>query len=1069
MTYNVIVGGICVPYTDRVILDDEMKRLMDEMPCGIAVCHMTGENHFEVEYVNKHLCKLAQAPREQLMQHLRENPLSNTFPDDREVVKKAYSDAIDSTQVNTSEYRAVLDSGDVVWLSLKIRAIQRDDGSYTTYGIYTDITDSARANELLDAERKKSEQQYKVISHMYKALPYGIIWCGREWRPKIYHCNQKGTQMLGFPSWDKMTQSENVSLMSYIHPDDIDVVSRAIGALTEKGNIVDITFRMLDTKKKIHWVSGTVSSVRALGGQFLVQFIYMDVTKTKDTMEKAYINGEAMKIAAKQNNMLFWTYDIKKRRVIHETGTSEVPGRELVEENIPQSIFESGVVHPDDEHLVREMYDDIFMGKPTATATARWKDKETGKYVWFNTVYTVIFDEKGKPVKAIGSKIDVSEKILMEEKFNRQMSYRNVVEQNLLASFHLNLSADVCSEGRSEYSEIMKIKSGCTVDEFFARIEENISDEMQREEFKNIFNRKSLLERFSDGTETLSSDHRRRVSGNRSIWVSTHINMVKNPVTKDIEALVYTFDVNEQRVLKDLFTSVIFLDYDYILELDGRENTYTMHFSENTQSAMPGKDGGNYEDSCAKCIGEYVLAEDTEKTIAGMKIERIKGELEKNDVYTVGFRMREHDGRVSTKSIQYSYIDRIRELILVTRRDVSNVVKKEQGKNELLRSALLAANQASIAKSEFLSRISHEIRTPMNAVIGMTAIAKRSIDDRELVADCITKIDTSSRFLLALINDILDMSRLESGKVVLVYERFSLKDMVESINTICESQAQAGGIEYICRMQDRDDMYMGDMMKLQQVIINLISNAIKFTPLGGRVTFDISFGEILNGAQAICFTVRDTGCGIKQEFIPHLFEPFMQEHSGSTSAYGGTGLGLAISKSIIDMMGGDIAVESAIGDGSEFTVDVNMALSDDQSRESEEDEQRNISLRGKKILLVEDHPMNAEIAGRILSGAGICVENAENGEKGLEKFCNSDCGYYDGILMDIRMPVMDGLEATKRIRGLDRADAKTVPIIAMTANAFSEDIEKTKAVGMNGHLAKPIDPGRLIETLDKLI
>ena len=361
---------------------------------------------------------------------------------------------------------------------------------------------------------------------------------------------------------------------------------------------------------------------------------------------------------------------------------------------------------------------------------------------------------------------------------------------------------------------------------------------------------------------------------------------------------------------------------------------------------------------------------------------------------------------------------------------------------------------ASRAKSDFLSRMSHEIRTPMNAIIGMTTLARQHTADREAVEEYLGKIDQSSQYLLGLINDVLDMSKIESGKLELERADFSLEQLTQGIRDLIAPQMKAKGIHYKEEIQWETPWVSGDPLRLKQVLLNLLSNALKFTPAGGTVV--LSIRQKKRGS--IRFSVRDTGIGVSKEDQDRIFHSFEQAGPGIVRQYGGTGLGLAISSRLVRMMGGEIGLDSQVGQGSEFYFTV--ALPEGQARQaasaqpllSEEE-----LFRGKRVLLVEDNDLNMEIARGILEMKGFSVSEAWNGAEALEKFKASAPGWYDLILMDIQMPVMDGLEATKAIRRLSRPDAATVPIVAMTANAFSEDMRKSVESGMNGHLPKPIE------------
>ena len=537
--------------------------------------------------------------------------------------------------------------------------------------------------------------------------------------------------------------------------------------------------------------------------------------------------------------------------------------------------------------------------------------------------------------------------------------------------------------------------------------------------------------------------------------------------------------------------------------------------------------------------------------------------------------------------------------------DIDAEMREDLATNRALSEALAVAEEASKAKTAFLSNMSHEIRTPMNAIIGLNSLAMRNEVLPAETREYLEKIGESAHHLLGLINDILDMSRIESGRMVIRKEEFSFRNMLEQINTMVMSQCEEKGLHYECKMIGGvSDYYIGDDMKLKQVLINILSNAIKFTDAPGNVTMTVERTADFGDHATIKFSIRDTGIGMDQEFIPKIFDTFTQEDSGKSNKYGSTGLGMAITKSIVELMNGTISVESEKGVGTEFTViislnncehqgpstyliepkDMRILVVDDEEVAAEHarivldevgikadtcldgetalhmlelqhakhepynlvlldwrmpemdgievakeirkrydkettviiltsfnwdeimddamhvgvdsflakplfasnvideferiarknnmsiyKERQRVELTGRKILLAEDVFINAEIMKQVILMREAEVDHAENGRIVVDMFEKSSIGYYDAILMDVRMPEMGGLEATAAIRALDRPDAKTIPIIALTANAFDEDVQRSLQVGMNAHLSKPVDPEHLYQTLEELI
>lgn len=866
----------------------------------------------------------------------------------------------------------------------------------------------------------------------------------------------------------------------------------------------------------------------------------------------------------------------------------------------------SNCMHPEDREMVDKTVEEQLAVSEEYVVEYRMKKKDSS-YIWVHDVGRAVIAENGRRA-IISVCIDIT-----DEK-ERQAREKELYEKELAYFTEMSL-AEGGIQGRINITQSRMESYVSTADvaiahvgDSFEKTMENLAlsaiDAEERENIRKTMKRKKILEEFASGKTDYHFNFLRRRNGGGAFWSNTCLRLCLNPDTDDVIAFFYSLDVTEQKLQELLLSQITKLDYDIIADINLVKGTHQLiSYDEACRNTIPHP--GIFQDEIRK-ISKRLMDDDARKEyLEKLDFDYMKQQLDQTTAYTFIVEMQDEDGMIKVKRYQLFYISKELQRVCMARTDVTDVVRKEQRQKEELATALAAAEQANAAKSDFLSRMSHEIRTPMNAIIGMSAIAAQSIGNEELVADCISKIGISSRFLLSLINDILDMSRIESGKMLMKREKIPMEEFLGSINSICYSQADAKGVEYECIIDPvLDDYYMGDAMKLQQVLINILSNAVKFTGAGGRVTFSASERKKTQHDAIIRFTVNDTGIGMNEEFLPHIFEPFSQESTGASALYGGTGLGLAISKNIVDLMDGKITVRSIKGIGTEFIIDVKLGISEqeklrhsgrrkhynfshlntlvvdddiavgesamailkemgitaewvDSGRKAidlvkmhwregryydmilidwkmpgmdgietarqirdivgpevtiiimtaydwmaieheaklagvnllmskpmfksslisaftkvlevkEEKKQRETieyDFTGKRVLLVEDNIINTEVAVLLLESKGMKVDTAENGLRALECFSKSEKGYYNAILMDIRMPLMDGLTAANNIRHLSNADAKTVPIIAMTANAFDDDMEKSKAAGMNAHLAKPIDPERLYQTL----
>ena len=678
-------------------------------------------------------------------------------------------------------------------------------------------------------------------------------------------------------------------------------------------------------------------------------------------------------------------------------------------------------------------------------------------------------------IKLYCSHYDLTEEIEEQEKLRK--NYRERLDRHLRSSGPNVLLLGQCNITRDTVSEVINY-TNAEFDEdfnlsrtaFITEISKAIIDEEERRGFLETFLNEPAARAYRNGFTKIEKICMVKLPNEETgRYARFFARLLEDPDTHDIMGNLSVTDMTEQIIRERMMLNLAYVGYDMVSEID--LNHDKQRIMRNWQSGDFSGEERNYFEYIRNFIQNFICEEDREKTAILIDKERLVEKLEKSGSFSLNYSIKNEDGEIRFKHLTILPTDLRLGKICFARKDITETVEQERKSKAELEQALAAAEKASLAKGAFLSSMSHDIRTPMNAIIGFAEIIAQNTADKAVVESSVKKILKSGDVLLKLINDILDLSKIESGKATLDLTAVDLNTEIENLSVMFSESTEQAGVSFVVLKNIANRYVLCDNIKLSQIMVNIISNAVKFTRKGGRIVFSINErGKAENGFASYVFSVKDTGIGMSENFRKHAFEMFEREKTTTETGISGTGLGLAIVKRLVEMMGGEIEIFSELGKGTEVVVSLKLQITDVSNvKTSAVKAKAEVDFAGKRLLLVEDNEMNREIASAILSELGFVIEQAENGAIAVDKVANSADGYFDIILMDLQMPVMDGYKATSEIRSLPNKALSGIPIVAMTANAFDTDRQRCLEVGMNAHVSKPIDVDRLCETLAEFL
>jgi len=861
------------------------------------------------------------------------------------------------------------------------------------------------------------------------------------------------------------------SFLDCVHPDDRENLSRDYYQFLKDKKPMTEVYRFQRRDGNYIWGNVRATITHVSEDIEIAYFVYINIDeqiKAEKSLQESQRFYSKVVQAAKLST---WDYDIANRTIMiskdpHTVGTRAIIGMPQIIKNVPDSIVDS--IAEEDRPALLQMYSEVNAGRSASCEV--WYKPENGREPRCDRItYIVTENPDGKTSKAIGFAQNITAGRKVEERYQRELGLlRNVDDNNLVAKGHYNLTRKLILEYTTKNDSFFKAKAGSSYDEVFHSFAETAYNASERQVILDGLDRMKLIDRYQQGQMQTGIIYRRILKDRLPVWISMSIHTYMMPETGDLECFTYAYDISGEKNKGDIMGLISDQAFDYIGLIFAKSDLFQFVKKSPTMgySQVPEDQQTSYSECCNYVRSNFISSEEAAQFDNVVSVKNILTGLKKNGHLTANYYHTENH-RTLCKQLDYVWLDQQQEIVLVVRTDVTAIYERDQEQIRRIEAAKLNADKANDAKSAFLSSMSHDLRTPLNGVLGFTAFALKEKDPARK-QEYLEKISESGKLLADLVNDTLELSRIESGKAVLEPEVTMSDEVITSVITALRPSADLKGIHLVTEGLNGNGIPVWcDKLKVQKIVLNLLSNSIKYTHEGGMITvkFIPSAVEIPNCRQSL--VIEDNGIGMSEEFMKRMYEPFSQEKRSEAVDVQGTGLGLSIVKKYVDLMGGRIDVTSELHKGTRWVVSLPIdEVKDGQERKKQVIVNYEI-LSGKRVLLCEDNRMNMEIAVMLLKDKGMIVDTAVNGEEGLKKFIVSGPRFYDVILMDMRMPIMDGLEATRKIRALQRIDAKSVPIIAMTADVFEESIREAKEAGMADYCTKPIDPEKMYSILAK--
>jgi len=972
------------------------------------------------------------------------------------------------------------------YMCRKLQHFYLDEAKDAIVIVQTDVTQIyLQQKKDADDAKKEAEKVQEIMDSIASGI--SVLLMRDPDHLEFQYVNQQMFRILGFSDTgnnlakkeykDELVRDYVENGFAGAHPDDLERIKKEFHDHYNDSHFVISDYRTLGNDGRYHWLHQEMilHEINASGHIFFGT--YFDVSQEhilQEELEKQRRIQMQKTLKDTMNNLPtnFVLYRIVGNHIEAEQFSDEfnkMCGYQKNDEMCRGEAYNG--VYPEDIPVLEEALSTHLTDHHPFNCIYRIAHKDQ-KYFWVSVNFNTFTFEGQNYLYAAYTNIDSIKKqeAWLNEQYNEAQAYMMSASATSVAARRINLTQNIIEsvQGRSPLQQADNI----TAYDAYVKILIQIAAGFNVHKLAAFYDRDHLIKAYEKGERSMSIEFPYRTEADEINWCRNTLSLIKRPYSNDIIAFSIVTDISQEKLTADIIRTLVQKKYDSVGTVDAHTEKIVAYISNlHYRNNMMIEKGDSFEKIIHEYNERFVLESDRRMCNQMLTLDNILKQLNEHDKYAIFFAVHE-DNQTRIKQKEFFYLDQKNQMVSFVSSDITEAHDKQVKQEENLRVALKQAEKANEAKSAFLSRMSHDMRTPLNGIIGLTYLTEE-MPLPETAQKNLHKIDTSSKFLLGLINDILDMAKAESGKVALKLEPYTISEFNEYLDAVIRPLCRERNLNFVLDESGIEDRIpLADKLRINQVLFNLLSNAVKYTPEGGTITYTIQSVPLPDQRVQITHTISDTGIGMSKEFLTKLFDPFTQEERTEGVKVQGTGLGLAIVKRMVDLMGGTIKVESTLDKGSTFiltlefdTVEPGAETNDAQKM----NEDPSLALAGKHVLLCEDHPLNQEIAKMLLSQKGINVDIADNGQIGVNMFRGSASHTYDLILMDIRMPVMNGYEAAKAVRASSQSDSRTIPIIAMTADAYPEDVEKAMQSGMNGHIAKPIDPDHLFEVLQQMM